>query len=381
MPLDRRSFLFSLPLVAATTGSAQVAGRAGSAASAPALPTAVQERIHAIVRTEMVRRRIPGLSLAIAQGNLPVWSQSYGFADLEQSVPVVTNSRFRTASIAKPITAVTVLRLVEAGRADLDRDIRQYFPEFPEKRWPITLRQLLGNLGGIRSYQGNESNSATHYQQVSEGLAMFSTDPLVHQPGTKYLYSTYGFNLAGVVAERIASMPFRRLLQSSVFDPAGMVHTRDDHHFAIIPNRVSGYRKNSRGQIENCVFANTSNKIPGGGLLSTSTDLVLFARALMQGRLLSDRLRRDMWTSQRTTDKQPTGYGMGWQVGRMNERNHVGHTGGQAGTATMLDVLPQDNLAVAVMTNLEGSAPREISAEIIAALLPPPPQPTNRPRR
>ena len=336
---------------------------------AASLDDAVQRRIERIIVSEMSRRRIPGLSVAIGIGDLPVWARGYGFANLEQNVPVTEVSLFRTASLAKPITAVALIRLAEAGKLSLDDNVRMHFPAFPQKQWPVTLRQLLGHLGGIRSYLGEEARSTVHYPNVADGIAMFSRDPLLHAPGTKYLYSSYGFNLAGAAAERAAGIPFRQLLRSSVFEPAGMRHTRDDNHFAIIPNRVSGYRKNGSGDLENCVFADTSNKIPGGGLLSTAPDLVNFSRAILAGKLVNEQSRKLMWTSQRTADNKPTGYGLGWLFDRFQNRLRAGHGGGQAGTATSLELLPDERIVVAILTNLEGSGPKQIAELILNALL------------
>lgn len=357
----RRTLVRCLPATLALPGLA----------AAALMDEALERRVERIIVSEMARRRIPGMSVAVGVGDSPVWTKGYGFASLELNAPVTELSLYRTASIAKPITAVAILRLVEAGKARLDDDVRQHYPAFPPKQWPITLRQLLGNLGGIRSYEGDEVRSTRHYPNVADGLEMFANDPLVHQPGTKYLYSTYGFNLAGAAAERIAGMPFRRLLSSSIFEPAGMRQTRDDHHFTVIPNRVAGYRKNGDGVIENCALADTSNKIPGGGLLSTAGDLVRFGRAILDGKLVNKISQQEMWTSQRTTDGKTTGYGLGWLVMRRNGRLHVGHGGGQPGTATSLDILPDDKVVVAILTNLEGSGPKQIAELVLDALLPP----------
>ncbi len=361
MSISRRTLLHCMPAALALP-----AFRASAA-----MDETIERRVEGIVAAEMARRRIPGLSVAIGIGDDAAWTKAYGFASLELNAPATELSLYRTASIAKPITSVTILQLVEAGRAHLDDDVRKHYPEFPPKQWPVTLRQLLGHLGGIRSYSGaDELNSTTHYPSVADGLAMFMHDPLVHQPGSSYLYSSYGFNLAGAAAERISGKPFRELLRTSVFGPAGMRHTRDDHHFTVIPNRVEGYRKNKEGVIENCALADTSNKIPGGGLLATAGDLVAFGRAILDGKLVSEASRKEMWTSQHTADGKPTGYGLGWMVTQRNGKMHVSHGGAQPGTATSLDILPDDRMVIAILTNLEGSGPKQIAEMLLDALLP-----------
>lgn len=360
----RSSFFRVALLVVLAAGIALAQGIATGGLSAQ-----VEEKLDRLIATEMARRQIPGLSVAVAVGNGPVWSKGYGFADLENFVPATERSRYRLASISKPITAVALVQLVEQGKARLSDDVRKHVPTFPEKRWTVTLAHLLGHLGGVRGYRGDETQSTRHYPNVRDGLEMFAGDPLEHEPGTKYLYSSYGFNLAGAAAEAIAGKPFRQLLAEHVFRPAGMLHARDDHAFAIIPGRVEGYRKTKAGEIQNCVLADTSNKVPGGGLIATATDVVLFGRAVMDGTLVKPETRERMWTPGRTKDGKPVSYGLGWNVTRFDGNTRVYHGGGQPGTATFLDLLPKQKIVVAVLTNLEGCEPKTISEEILRVLL------------
>lgn len=339
------------------------------AQAASGLAAPVEEKLDRLIATEMARRQIPGLSVAVAVGDGPVWAKGYGFADLENFVPATERSRFRLASISKPITAVALLQQVEQGKASLNDDVRKHVPTFPEKQWTVTLEQLLGHLGGVRGYRGDETQSTRHYPNVRDGLAMFAADPLEHEPGTKYLYSSYGFNLAGAAAEAIAGQPFRQLLAERVFGPAGMQHTRDDHPFAIIPGRVEGYRKTKAGEIQNCVLADTSNKVPGGGLIATATDVVLFGRAVLNGSLVKPETRERMWRPGRTKDGKPVSYGLGWNVTKFDGKARVYHSGGQPGTSTFFDILPEEKIVVAVLTNLEGAEPKTISEEILRLLL------------
>lgn len=335
---------------------------------AQGLSPELEERIDRLVSTQMSARGIPGLSVAIGVGDAPIWTRGYGFADLENFVPATERSRYRLASISKPITAVALLQLVEAGKASLDDDVRKYVPDFPAKQWPVTLRQLLSHLGGVRSYRGNENESTKHYVNVRDGLEMFAADPLDHEPGSKYLYSSYGFNLAGAAAEAIAAKPFRQLLAETVFEPSGMKSTRDDNSFAIIPNRVEGYRRNKAGELQNCALADTSNKVPGGGLISTAADVVRFGRGVLDGTFLKAETQVLMWTPQRTNNGKPTSYGLGWNLGSLEGRPRYTHGGGQPGTSTFLDVLPQQRIVVAILTNLEGAQPKEVSDEILRIL-------------
>ncbi|MCB0280310.1 MAG: beta-lactamase family protein, partial [Calditrichaeota bacterium] len=139
----------------------------------------------------MEAKHAPGLVIAIGIKDKVIWSKGYGYADMEQSVPMDPKlTKLRIGSVAKPITAVMIGQLYEQGKLDLDRDIRDYVPSFPKKaKGTITSRLLAGHLAGIRHYRGDEFMSRTHYPTVMEGLTIFKDDTLLHEVGSKYQYS------------------------------------------------------------------------------------------------------------------------------------------------------------------------------------------------
>jgi len=326
------------------------------------------EEIHAAVRRTMARAKIPGLTVAVARGGA-LWSQGYGQADVENSVPATPSTVYRLGSISKPITAVAVLQLAERGRLDLDVPVQQYVPGFPAKPWPITSRQLLGHLGGIRHYKSlEEVNSTRHYEDLFTPLEIFANDPLVAEPGTKFSYTTYGYVLLGAVLEGAAGMPFLEYLRKNIFEPAGMKHIQADSVHAIIPHRARGYRLTRAGALENCDLADTSNKIPGGGLSSTALDLVRFAVALKDGKLLQAATIEQMFSPQRLKDGTLTRYGLGWNLLESGGAEYVLHGGGQQGVATMLLMERRRPLVVAVMANLERAPVDELAIEILELL-------------
>ena len=106
--------------------------------------------IDSAVNELMTRTLTPGVSVAIAKSNEIIWSKGYGKADMENGTPAKSNTVYRLASVSKPITAAAVMQLVEQGKIDLDAPIQKYVPSFPKKKYPITTRQLLGHLSGVR---------------------------------------------------------------------------------------------------------------------------------------------------------------------------------------------------------------------------------------
>ncbi len=322
------------------------------------------------LEAQRVAAKAPGLQVAAAFKGVQIYSKGFGLADLENRIAVTPASAFRTASVAKPITATGVMQLVEAGKIDLDAPIQQYCPAFPKKEWPITPRLILSHLAGIRHYKPNESSGTKFYFTIEESLALFKNDPLLHEPGTKYLYSTFAYSVLGCAIEGASKQTYEQYMREHVWTPAGMARTRLDRLYDIVPDRTRGYYRVTEDDLKqmppvvrtivkaddiiNAPLHDTSMKIPGGGLLSTAEDLVRFAMATMDAKLLTRETIERMWTDGRTKSGESTGYGLGWGVTPAQEGiRRLTHGGNQIGASTRLDVLPEVSLAYAIMANLE----------------------------
>lgn len=319
-----------------------------------ALPPAKLEAIERALSTEMSRRGIPGLSVAVALDGEIRLANGYGLADLENNVPAKATTLYRLGSLSKTLTATAVMQLAEREKLDLEVPIQKYVPGFPEKPWPITVRQLLAHLGGIRNYSEGEFGSTKHYGSLSEALAIFKDDPLVHEPGTKFLYSTYGYNLLGAAVEGASGESFLDYLRKNVLEPAGMERTGPDDAFAILPNRAQGYQRSASGDLANSAQADTSNKIPGGGLAGTGVDVARFLVALQNGVLVKKETLARMLTRQAARDGKPSGYGLGIFLADRRGVREAWHSGGQQRVSTVLYLQPDRRLVVVLLANLEG---------------------------
>ena len=162
------------------------ASAAQSAQQSQGLPASRVEKIEAEISAWMARHKAPALSVAIVTDNQLRWSKGYGLADVENSVPAKPDTAYRLASISKTITATAVMQLVEKGKLDLDAPVQKYCPAFPEKQWPVTVRQLMIHQGGIRHNKLDEVASTKHFNSVAESLSAFKDEPLLHEPGAKY---------------------------------------------------------------------------------------------------------------------------------------------------------------------------------------------------
>jgi serine beta-lactamase-like protein LACTB, mitochondrial len=309
-----------------------------------------------LTREMMAESGTPGVSVAVGRNGRLLWSEGFGWADVELKAPVTTLTKFRVGSVSKPMTAAAMALLVDDGRLDLDRTIQTYVPDFPEKRWPITSREVAGHLAGIRHYRGLENLNADRYDDVTSGLAIFSGDTLLFEPGSAFSYSSYGWNLLSAVVEGAAGEDFLPLMRDRVFEPLGMLHTVADHTDSIVGDRTSFYvRDRAAGKVVNAPFVDNSYKWAGGGFLSTPEDLVRFGSAHLNDEFISQETLDEWFTSQKLSDGTDSGYGIGWFVKTDDSQGRiVNHAGGSIGGTTMLLVNRDTGIVVVAVGNMSG---------------------------
>lgn len=332
-----------------------------SAEPAPGLAPDVVQRIDTAAEAWRSQSNAPALSIAVVAGNQLAFSKGYGLADLDKKIPARNDTVYRLASLTKSLTAIAVMQLVEAGKLDLDAPIQKYCPIFPEKQWPITSRQLLTHLAGVRHHKWSELSSTQHFANITDSIKVFKDDPLLFEPETKYSYSTQGYVLLGGAIEGASGVPYLQYLDEHVFKPAGMTQTVLDDSTLNIPNRAVGYRKGLLGfawlswlrGVHQAPAHDTSIKVPAGGLVSTVDDMARFAIAVMSGQLVQPETLAKMWTKPKTRDGKESNYGFGFLIGEKNGQQRVFNDGSQAGTRTFLYMIPLEKFAVTLMTNLE----------------------------
>jgi len=313
-----------------------------------------------------VAHGIPGVALAVAVHGTLVYSETFGYADLEERTPVWPTTKFRIGSVSKPLTAAALIRLVEQNKIDLDAPVQKYVPSFSDKGAPITIRMLAGHIGGIRHYKDHEELSAKHYDTVLDGLQIFQNDPLVALPGTKFSYSSYGFNLLSAAIEKACGEPFPRCMQDLVIVPLGLTHTALDQPAEIIEQRARFYEHEEGHALENAPFVDNSYKWAGGGYLSTAQDLVRFGSAFLQPGYVSEKSLALLFTPQKTNDGKATEYGMGWFVEKSKSGQRIfAHSGGSVGGTSDLIVYPDSGVVIAMVCNFAGPKEEMWSGEQI----------------
>jgi CubicO group peptidase (beta-lactamase class C family) len=341
------------------------------------LAAAKQDQIKAAVAKFLSTTHSPGLAVALVENGEYEWAQGFGLADLENNVPASEHTLFRLASISKSLTATAALELWQQGRLDLDAPVQKYCPSFPQKAQPISTRQVLGHLAGIRHYKSNSQEDAEvgntkHFNDpIQAGLDFFKNDPLVASPGTSFHYSTQGYTLVGCVIEGASGAKYVDFMRQNVFTPAHMDQTEVDNRFAIIPYRTRFYDKLESGAVQNADFLDSSYKIPGGGWLSSAEDMAKFEVAILTDKLVNHETRELMWTPLKPTNGEADRYalGWGWRETKPGDPRAIGHNGGQQGTSTSFLIAPDQRAGVVVLVNMEGQPAGDLAQEILDILV------------
>jgi CubicO group peptidase (beta-lactamase class C family) len=317
--------------------------------------------------------------VAVANDNRIIVSKALGLADIEQGVPMMTDSVNRLGSLSKPITGTIIMDLVEQGKLALDSFVREYLPELPDTYQKITIRELLDHESGIRGYNTTAdiehiAFSPTHYRNCRDVLKSFVAYPLMFKPGTKVEYSSLSFTVLGAAAEAVTGKTFQQL-SSEFFSRHGFTGFFLDDPLAIVPKRVRGYLVDpsskitftngqvmtreylagTTGAITNARAYDISNRYPAGGFDSSAEDLMRFTIAVASGKVLKPRTVAKMWTAQETSGGAKTVFGLGWGVSEFQGKPMVGMNGAEPGTTAFLRYLPDSGVGMAMVCNAEGA--------------------------
>lgn len=313
---------------------------------------------------QMDKHDVPGVSIALVDGDRVVWATGFGYADRERRVPADADTIYQAGSISKVFTATAAMQLVEQGRISLDAPLTRYLPEFSMRsRWPstppLTPRALLAHHAGLPTYylKGFFSN-----QPVSALINELQAEHLAYPPGQVFNYSNLGPNLVGLAMERVSGRPFVEHLKTALLEPLGMHHSS----FAL-DDRLGG--RLARGYVDNhAVDPVTIRDVPSGALLSSVNDLARFMRfTLNDGRLdgrqiIAPATLAEMWRPQYADAKLDFGqrFGLGWMLSGIDIRGGgqvAWHNGGTKAFLSQMIVLPEKRLGVVVLANAESAGP------------------------
>lgn len=292
----------------------------------------------------------PGAMVAVVVDGEVVFRESAGLADVEAKRAFTPETTFDLASCTKQFTAMAVLMLAEKGALSLDDDIRKHLPEFPEHKRPIRVIDLLHMTAGPADYMDLvESFDGVRNEDI---LKLVAPAKLRFPTGTKYEYSNTDYNLLGTIVHRVSGKTYGEFLEEAIFRPTGMTHSAVlERKGQEIPSRATGYVHRKKGWVVS--RDDTPGIVGDGSLFSTVDDLVLWDRALRQGKLVKPDTLAIAFTSGKLESGEETGYACGWDVGDEGGHRWAWHAGGWDGTATYVARQLDGKVSVIVLSNDE----------------------------
>lgn len=369
-----------------TPGSGMLAGLALAAAlSVPvgAAPTTAatgtDDPLAASVRAYVDSLAAAGAfsgTLMIARDGVPVLEGAWGTAHRRYDVPNRPDTRINLGSMNKMFTAVAIAQLVEAGKIGWDDFVGRHLPDYPNARVrdEVTVRHLITHTSGMGSHFTREFVDASKlaYREPADYLPLFVNEPLAFDPGARFAYSNAGFMVLGMIIEAASGENYFDYIRAHVYGPAGMTRTDSYDADGTDPDIAMGYYVDDDGTVRENTLLHSVKGTPAGGGYATVGDLVRFANALRDGRLISGETLALMtaWANERgVRGGVKRGYGYGFTLGETADGVRTfGHAGGFPGINGILDVYPEPGYTVAALSNMDGGA--EAVAGHVRTLLP-----------
>ncbi len=311
----------------------------------------LQNQLRKIVKDKMVI----GVAAGYAVDGTIIDTVVAGYADKSVAKLFELDTKLRMGSIAKPMTALAVMQLVEQGKIDLDTPIQTYLPDYPKQsKTQITTRHLLSHTSGISGYKdGRESNTTTQYATLYDALELFKNRKLLFEPGTQYSYSTYGYTVLGAIMEQVTGQTFESYMQKNVFKKAGMTNTGIEKFKVQLENQSRLYhRNNGKGKAKLAKENNLSNRLPAGGFYTTLEDMLKFGNAVLNN-VFVKKETLTLMRQHHSLEKENNAYGFGWFLynPKPNEGAIIGHPGGQTGCTSFLFIVPEKKAVSVILSN------------------------------
>ena len=328
------------------------------------IATTIPERLDNVVETFQKYRHFMG-TVIVVKDNQILLKKSYGMADLEWHVPNTNDGKFRLGSMTKQFTATAILQLAEQHKLSVDDTACRYFDHCPEAWEKITIRQLLSHTSGIPSFSEEKSFTQPIGTRIPEKpaeiLLRTKDKPLDFKPGTQWHYDNSGYIFLGIIIEKVSGEKYEDYIKKHIFEPLGMSDSGYDHTATILDHRVSGYHR--CGHVFcNSNYMDMSLPFAAGALYSTIADMYKWDRALYTDKILSNALRRQMFTVVMNN------YGYGWYLDPMAHHQQIGHGGNIFGFSSYIARFPKEKALVIVLSNVEDTDSKAIAASLAGTI-------------
>src|SRR5271166_4385761 len=358
----RKHLLWSVCAVLLTVSSSW-----GQTDLAPDLRANIDNVAHQVLATTGV----PSASLAVVKDAKIAYLQAYGNARLDPRMPASPEMRYSIGSISKQFTAAAVLMLAEEGKLSLDDPVSKYVSGLTRGN-EVTIRQLLSHTSGYQDYWPQDYVMPMMLKPVTpdEILDRWARIPLDFEPGTKWQYSNTNYVIAGVIVEKVSGMPLWTLLGKRVFTPLEMQSITDTNENALPASGPGAYFRYALGPLHPAPKEGRGWMFAAGELAMTAKDLAKWDISMIDQTVLKPASYKEMETVVLLKNGAPTRYGLGVGVSMVNGHRVVEHGGEVSGFTAENIVMPDDRMAIVVLTNQDAAeAASLIGNQVRSALL------------
>lgn len=326
-----------------------------------------QQAIDRFCLDQVKQMRTPSASVAVVKEGKVIFAKAYGLAEMENDVRATPHHVYRLGSITKQFTATMIMQLVSEGKLKLDDSARKHLPELPESWKDVTVRHLLNHTSGIKSYtelpglfQGDAMKPTTPIGIVKKVFDI----PLESTPGSKYHYNNTGYEILGMLIEKLDARTYAVSLKTRILDPLGMKETYFTSESAVVKKRTQGYSWDGK-QYRRAQYLNMDWPYAAGSMESTVFDLAKWDAALYGNLVLPQETLKQMWTPARLTDGKTNDYGFGWALGSVKGASLVEHGGGIHGFTSYIRRAPSKKLTTIVLVNSDSASADQLAVRLM----------------
>ncbi len=341
------------------------------------IDTALKGRIDRIAAQVLEQTGVPSASVAVVQHGKLVYTHAYGKARLKPATAATPQMRYSIGSISKQFTAAAILLLQEDGKLSLDDVVGKYVPGLTEGD-KVTIRQILSHTSGYQDYWPEDyvMTPMLRPESSQQILDTWGKKPLDFQPGTQWQYSNTNYVIAGRVIENITGHPLMDLLTQRIFRPLDMKSVWNSDQEKLTHADATAYYRHALGPLRVAPKEGRGWMFAAGELAMTAHDLALWDQSLIAQTVLKPESYKQMFTEVKLKNGKGTHYGLGVEVLDRNNHRSIEHSGEVSGFVADNEVLVDDGVAVAVLTNQDAvgaaSAITRLAAPVVAGYPPTP---------
>lgn len=336
----------------------------------PTLAPQFRSSIDQIAQQVLKSTGVPSASVAVVQDGKIAYLQAYGSARLEPQAAATTAMRYSIGSISKQFTATAILLLAEEGKLSLNDPVSKYVSGLTDGD-KVTIRELLSHTSGYQDYWPQDYAPPMMFKPITADGIMdrWARIPLDFQPGTKWQYSNTNYVIAGVIVEKVSGMPLLQFLSQHVFMPLEMASVADTDKNKLPPTDPTGYMRYALGPLRPAGKEGRGWMFAAGELAMTAEDLAKWDTSIIDQKILKPASYREMETETLLKNGAGTRYGLGMAVTMQNGHRFLEHGGEVLGFVADNVVLPDDKIAVVVLTNQDASSAAGAIGKQVTALM------------